>query len=61
MIELYTAPTRAGVSVDGMPHLERWIAAIAERPALLKGVDVPGQLDPEVQRVWIEKFQKGEA
>jgi len=23
--------------------------------------DVPGQLDPEVQRVWIEKFRKGEA
>jgi len=51
----------AGVAVDGMPHLERWIAAIAERPAVLKGVDVPGQLDPEVQRVWIEKFRKGEA
>ena len=51
----------AGVSVDGMPHLERWIAAIAERPAVLKGVDVPGQLDPEVQRVWIEKFRRGEA
>jgi GSH-dependent disulfide-bond oxidoreductase len=51
----------AGVSVDGMPHLERWIAAIAERPAVLKGVDVPGQLDPEVQRIWIEKFRKGEA
>ncbi len=51
----------AGVSVDGMPHLERWIDAIAERPAVLKGVDVPGQLDPAVQRVWIEKFRKGEA
>jgi len=51
----------AGVAVDGMPHLERWIAAIAERPAVLKGVDVPGQIDPEVQRSWIEKFRKGEA
>ena len=51
----------AGVSVDGMPHLQRWIDAIAERPAVLKGIDVPGQLDPEVQRTWIEKFRRGEA
>ena len=51
----------AGVSVDGMPHLERWIDAIAARPAVMKGIDVPGQLDPEVQKRWIEKFRKGEA
>jgi glutathione S-transferase len=51
----------AGVSVDGMPHLQRWIAAIAERPAVLRGVAVPGEIDPEVQRAWIEKFRKGEA
>ena len=51
----------AGVSVDGMPHLQRWIDAIAERPAVQKGIAVPGQLDPEVQRRWIEKFRKGEA
>jgi GSH-dependent disulfide-bond oxidoreductase len=51
----------AGVSVDGMPHLERWIDAIAARPAVQKGIAVPGQLDPEVQRRWIEKFRKGEA
>jgi GST-like protein len=51
----------AGVSVDGMPHLQRWIDAIAARPAVQKGIAVPGQLDPEVQRRWIEKFRKGEA
>src|SRR4030095_13045101 len=49
----------AGVSVDGMPHLQRWIDAIAARPAVQKGIAVPGQLDPEVQRRWIEKFRKG--
>src|SRR6185436_11656548 len=43
----------AGVSVDGMPHLQRWIDAIAARPAVQKGIAVPGQLDPEVQRRWI--------
>jgi glutathione S-transferase len=51
----------AGVGVDGMPHLQRWIDAIAERPAVQRGIAVPGQLDPEVQRRWIEKFRKGEA
>ena len=51
----------AGVSVDGMPHLQRWIDAIAARPAVQKGIEVPGQLDPEVQKRWIEKFRKGEA
>ena len=25
------------------------------------GVPVPGEIDPEVQRAWIEKFRKGEA
>ena len=51
----------AGVSVDDMPHLQRWIDAIAARPAVQKGIEVPGQLDPEVQKRWIEKFRKGEA
>ena len=51
----------SGVSVDGMPHLQRWIDAIAARPAVQKGIAVPGQLDPEVQKRWIEKFRKGEA
>ena len=51
----------AGVSVDGMPHLQRWIDVIAARPAVQRGIAVPGQLDPEVQKRWIEKFRKGEA
>jgi GST-like protein len=31
----------SGVSVDGLPHLQRWMTAIAERPAVKRGVDVP--------------------
>jgi GST-like protein len=31
----------SGVSVDGLPHLQRWMAAMAERPACQKGVLVP--------------------
>ncbi|WP_225408905.1 glutathione S-transferase family protein [Stigmatella hybrida] len=31
----------AGVSVEGLPHLQRWLAAIEQRPAAQKGVTVP--------------------
>jgi GST-like protein len=34
-----------GVSVDGLPHLQRWMAAMAERPACQKGVLVPLRRD----------------
>ncbi|HYR97114.1 MAG TPA: glutathione S-transferase N-terminal domain-containing protein [Candidatus Binatus sp.] len=51
----------AGVSVDDMPNLRRWIDAIAERPAVRRGVDVPGNIDPEAQRKWLEKFRAGQA
>jgi GSH-dependent disulfide-bond oxidoreductase len=51
----------AGVSVDDMPNLRRWIDAIAARPAVRRGVDVPGHIDPEAQRQWLEKFRAGQA
>jgi GST-like protein len=31
----------AGVSVDGLPNLQRWLAAIEQRPAARKGLTVP--------------------
>ncbi|HVG58021.1 MAG TPA: glutathione S-transferase N-terminal domain-containing protein [Hyalangium sp.] len=31
----------AGVSVEGLPQLQRWMAAIAQRPAAQRGVKVP--------------------
>ncbi len=31
----------SGVSVDGLPHLNRWLAAIAARPAAVRGLAVP--------------------
>ena len=31
----------SGVSVDGMPHLKRWMDAIRSRPAVLKGIEMP--------------------
>jgi glutathione S-transferase/GST-like protein len=35
-----------GVSTDGLPHLQRWLDAIAARPAVRKGVVTPPRADP---------------
>ena len=61
MIDLYTAPTPNGwkisvaleemrlpyrvIPIDDFPHLRRWIEQLAERPAAVKGVNVPERLD----------------
>ena len=37
----------SGVTLDGLPHLARWLDAIAERPAVKRGVDVPDRVDLE--------------
>jgi glutathione S-transferase len=31
----------AGVSLDGLPHLQRWVETIGKRPAVQRGLDVP--------------------
>ena len=31
----------SGIDTDGLPHLARWSAAIAARPAVIKGITVP--------------------
>jgi glutathione S-transferase len=35
----------SGVSVEGLDHLQRWLAAIAERPAVQRGIRVPRRED----------------
>jgi GST-like protein len=37
----------SGVTLDGLEHLQRWLDAIAERPAVKRGVDVPEPVDLE--------------
>lgn len=37
----------AGVEIDGLEHLERWLAAIGERPGVKRGQDVPVPTDFE--------------
>src|SRR5689334_15692585 len=33
----------SGVSIDGLPNVQRWLDAIAARPAVQRGMDVPGK------------------
>jgi glutathione S-transferase len=35
----------SGVTLDGLPNLERWLNAIGERSAVKRGVDVPEPVD----------------
>ncbi len=40
----------AGVAIDDLPHLSRWLAEIGERPAVKRGFDVPTpQVQPDVE------------
>jgi GSH-dependent disulfide-bond oxidoreductase len=43
----------SGVTVDGLPHLQRWLAAIGARPAVQRGMDVPKRWNPNPD---IQKF-----
>jgi glutathione S-transferase len=46
----------AGVPIDDLPHLSRWLAAIGERPAVKRGFDVPtpqATPDPETGRILV--------
>ncbi len=35
----------SGVSVDGLPHLQRWLDAMKARPACQRGIEVPVKVD----------------
>jgi len=37
----------SGVEIKGLDHLQRWLDVIAQRPAVLRGVDVPEPVDLE--------------
>ena len=43
----------SGVSVDGLDHLRRWLAAVGARPAVRRGMDVPQPWNPNPD---VEKF-----
>lgn len=38
----------SGASIDGLDHLQRWLTAIAARPACQRGVEIPARIrDPD--------------
>lgn len=37
----------SGVDIDHLPHLQRWVEAIASRPAVIRGLEVPPQISSE--------------
>lgn len=49
----------AGVSIDGLDGLQRWLAAIAERPAVKRGKDVPHAVDLKEEAERIKDGAKG--
>ena len=48
----------AGVSIDDLSHLRRWFETLGKRPAVQIGSEIPGS-DPEAQKRWLDRFQKG--
>jgi len=46
----------SGVPVDGLEHLQRWLAEVGERPAVQRGMNVPKPWNP---RPDVEKFVAG--
>lgn len=41
----------SGVEVEDLPHLQRWINAIAERPAAQRGVQIPPKVESKEEMV----------
>jgi GST-like protein len=41
----------AGVSLEGLEHVQRWVAALEQRPAVQRGLLVPGREEDEEQLV----------
>jgi GSH-dependent disulfide-bond oxidoreductase len=49
----------SGVPVEGMPHLQRWLAQVGERPAVRKGITLPpSALDRNASPEKAEQFAR---
>jgi len=48
----------AGVNVDDLPHLKRWIALMAGKPACQRGILVPEPFEPEQTIAMAKKIVK---
>jgi glutathione S-transferase len=45
----------AGVGIDGLEHLERWLDQVGARPAVRKGREIPRPVDLEARATDVEK------
>jgi glutathione S-transferase len=45
----------AGVDIDGLEHLKRWLEEIGARPAVRKGREIPRPVDLEAREADVEK------
>lgn len=41
----------AGVDIEDLPHLRRWLDAVGQRPAVQRGKKIPEDIDPMMQTV----------
>jgi glutathione S-transferase len=49
----------AGVDIDDLPNLRRWMDTMAARPAVERGLAVPGETSEEDRQKWLENFRAG--
>jgi len=49
----------AGVEIDDLLHLRRWMDTMAARPAVERGLAVPGEVSDEDRAKWLENFRAG--
>ncbi|MBD7977503.1 glutathione S-transferase family protein [Serpens gallinarum] len=47
----------AGVSVDGLEHLRRWMSALATRPAVQRGLEIPPRSDRGNEEAQVKSAQ----
>jgi GSH-dependent disulfide-bond oxidoreductase len=52
----------SGVSLEGLPNLERWVTQLAARPACQRGIEIPVRPlkpgDPDAERKFVEAARR---
>lgn len=49
----------AGLTIDDMPHLQRWLGVMAARPGVQRGLDVPEKQTDLAQRTTVAQAESG--
>lgn len=49
----------AGLTIDDMPHLQRWLGVMAARPGVQRGLDVPEKQTDLAQRSTVAQAESG--